>query len=88
MLREKGVTHLVRVCAEGNTECPGETEVWVSATPNSESTCRLTGDLEVALLVDEQVLGLQVPVQHPVRVAEVQAFDELVGEFLPSARVV
>lgn len=46
-----------------------------------------TGKLEVALLVDKQVLRLEVTVENAVGVAPVQAFDELVGEFLwPSAR--
>ena len=38
------------------------------------------GELELALLVDEQVLRLQVPVQHAVLVAEGDAPEELVGE--------
>lgn len=40
------------------------------------------GKLEVALLVNEEVLGLEVAVEHSVRVAVVQALDELVAELL------
>lgn len=41
------------------------------------------GELEVVVLVDEQVLRLQVPMEYPVRVAVEQARGELVCEFLP-----
>jgi hypothetical protein len=40
------------------------------------------GKLEVALLVDEEVLGLKVAVEHAVSMAVVEALDELVAEFL------
>ena len=53
------------VGAEGDTKGSGETEV---------------GELEVAFLVDEQVLGLQVAVEHAVLVAEGNALQQLVHE--------
>ena len=46
------------------------------------AVCQLTCNLEITRLVDEQVLRLEVAVQDPVRVAVVEALDELVGEFL------
>ena len=57
----------MRVCPEGNTERSGETEV-----------C----ELEVSVLVDEQVLGLEISVEDPVSVAVVQSLDELKSEAL------
>lgn len=55
------------VCAEGNAESAGETKV---------------SELEVALLVDEEVLRLEVTVEDAVGVAVAGAFEELVGELL------
>ena len=45
-----------------DAECPGEAEV---------------GKLDVAVLVDEQVLRLQIAVEDPVRVAELDPGEEL-----------
>lgn len=59
--------HLVRVRPERHAERPGKPEV---------------GDLQVPLLVDQQVLRLEVSVQHPVRVAVVDALHELHHELL------
>lgn len=55
------------VCAEGDAEGAGKTEI---------------GKLQVAILVDQQVLGLQVSVEHAVRVAELDAVAELAHELL------
>jgi hypothetical protein len=57
----------VSVSAERNTECAGETKI---------------GQLQVAFLVDEQVLRLQVTVQDTVGVAVARAFEELKGKLL------
>jgi hypothetical protein len=43
------------------------------------------GELEVAVLVDEQVLGLEIAVEDPVGVAVVEALDELQRESLQSS---
>lgn len=51
------------VGTERDAECSGESKV---------------GELEVALLVDEQVLGLEVAVQDAMRVKVVHSLDELV----------
>ena len=58
---------LVSVSAERNTECAGQTKI---------------GQLQVAFLVDEQVLRLQVTVQDTVGVAVARAFEELKGKLL------
>ncbi len=50
--------HLVAVCFSGHTLGTGQSEV---------------GQLQLALVVDEQVLRLQVSVQDSARVAERQA---------------
>ena len=55
--------YLVRVDADGHTESPRQAEV---------------GQLDHALVVDEQVLWLQVAVQHPPAVAELDALQDLV----------
>lgn len=44
------------------------------------------GQFQVSLLVDQQVLGFQIAMQDAVRVAVVDAADELVGEFLEMNR--
>lgn len=54
--------YLVRIRPERDAERAGETKV---------------GKLQVAVLVDEQVLRLQVSVENPVRVAVVEPLDEL-----------
>lgn len=54
--------YLVRIRPERDAECAGETKV---------------GKLQVAVLIDEQVLGLQVTVENPVRVAVIEPLDEL-----------
>ena len=51
------------ICPEGNAERACEAKV---------------GELEVALLVDQQVLRLEVAVENSVRVQVVDALDELV----------
>lgn len=58
---------LVRVRADGNAESTGKTEV---------------SKLELALLVDEEVLGLEVTVEDTVVVAEGDAAEELEEEGL------
>lgn len=55
------------VGAERNTEGASQTEI---------------GQLQVALLVDEQVLWLQVTVQDAVGVAVARALEELKSELL------
>lgn len=55
-------THLVRVGAHGHPEGASQAEV---------------GQFDGAVGVDEQVLGLEVAVQHAVRVAEGQALQQL-----------
>ena len=57
----------VCVGTERDTECAGQTEI---------------GQLQVALLVDEQVLRLEVTVQHAVGVAVAGSLKELEREFL------
>lgn len=61
------------VGAERHTEGAGETEI---------------GELEVAFLVDEEVLGFEVAVEDAVGVAVACAFEELVGEFLDLQMIV
>lgn len=55
------------VGAEGDAEGAGEAEV---------------ADFEVAVFVDEEVLGFEIAVKDAVGVAVADARDELVGEFL------
>lgn len=43
---------------------------------------KLTSQLQIPLLVDQQVLRLQIPMKDPMGVTEVKTFDELVGELL------
>lgn len=43
-------------------------------------------EFEVSVLVDEQVLGLEISMEDPVRVAEVEALDELQREALFQAK--
>lgn len=57
----------MRVGAQRDTKCTRKPKV---------------GQLQVALLVDQQVLRLQVSVQDAVRMAEVDATDQLVCKFL------
>ena len=59
--------YFVGVSAERNTEGASQTEI---------------GQLQVALLVNEQVLRLEVTVQDAVGVAVARALEELKGEFL------
>lgn len=61
------------VGAERDTECASETEI---------------GELEVAFLVDEQVLGLEVTVEDAVGVAVAGALEELERESLDLKRCV
>lgn len=60
----------MRVRPQGNAESPGESEV---------------GELEVAVLVNEQVLGLEIAVQNAVGVEVVDTLDELVRLLVQSA---
>jgi hypothetical protein len=57
----------VGVSAERNTEGAGQTKI---------------GQLQVALLVDEQVLRLEITVKDAVGVAVARALEELEGELL------
>lgn len=50
--------------------------------PKSSGQAKV-GQLDLALGVDEEVLGLQVPVENPVRVAEGQALQQLEEVTLP-----
>ena len=58
---------LVGVCAEGHTKGSREPEI---------------RELEVAVAVDQEILGLQVAVQHAVAVAVADALAQLAHEFL------
>lgn len=55
------------VGAQRDAECAGESKV---------------GELEVALAVDEEVLGFEIAMQDAVGVQVVDALDELPGECL------
>ena len=59
----RGPAYLVGVDTDGHAEGPRQAKV---------------GQLDHTLVVDEQVLGLQVAVQHPPAVAEVDALQDLV----------
>lgn len=54
--------HLVGVGAQGNPEGSSQPKV---------------GQLDGSKLIDEQILGLQVPVDDPMRVAEIHSLQEL-----------
>ena len=54
-------------CFDGNTESPSQAEI---------------GDLEVALLVDEQILGFEITVDDSAGMAIVQPVDDLEHEEL------
>jgi hypothetical protein len=56
---------LVGECVDGDSEGSGETEI---------------GELELAFVVDEEILRLEIAVEDSVRVAEVDALEELVHE--------
>ena len=56
------VTHLVSVCADWNAKGAGQSKV---------------GQLDEAIMVDEQVLGLKIAVKDAASVAEVNALEEL-----------
>lgn len=50
----------------------------VGANWNPKRSCQAkVCQLDLALGIDEEVLGLQVPVENPVRVAEGQALQQL-----------
>lgn len=50
----------------------------VGANGNPKGSCQAkVRELDIALGIDEEVLGLQVPVKNPVRVAEGQALQQL-----------
>lgn len=57
----------MRVCPQGDAKGSGETKV---------------SKLEVSVLVDEQVLGLEVAVEDAVGVAEVKTLNKLECEAL------
>lgn len=59
---DKAACYLMCVCADRHPEGPRQTKV---------------SQLDLSLSVDEQVLGLQVPMKNPVRVAEGQALQQL-----------
>lgn len=59
--------NLVRVCAQGDAERAGKTEI---------------SQLEVSLAVDEEVLGLEIAVQNAVAMAVAHAVAQLVHELL------
>jgi hypothetical protein len=65
--RRIAMTHLVGVRPEGDTERASKAKV---------------GNLEVALAVNEEVLGLEITVDDTARVAEHEAVDELPRELL------
>ena len=55
----------------------------VSAERNTKGASQTKiGQLQVALLVDEQVLGLEITVQDAVSMAVACAFEKLKGELL------
>ena len=58
---------LVGVGANGNAESAGESEI---------------GKFEVAVAVDEKILGLQITVENTVRVAESDSAEHLIQERL------
>lgn len=58
---------LVGICAHRYTEGPREPEV---------------RQLQVVILVNQQILGLQIPVEDPVGVTIIKSSIQLVGEFL------
>ena len=58
---------LVRVCSNGDSKCPGQTEI---------------SEFDGSFLVDQKVLRLQISVQDSVRVAKFHAGEELVQNFL------
>lgn len=59
--------HLMGVGSQWDTESAGQAEI---------------GQLQVALLVDQQILRFEIAMQNSMGVAEVNASDELVSEFL------
>ena len=63
---------LVGQCLDGNRECSGETKV---------------ADLDVALGVDQKILGLQVSVDDPLGMAVVNSTEQLVEHLLDSLLV-
>lgn len=60
-------TYLVGVCAQGNTKRSGKTEI---------------SQLEVALLVDEQVLGLEIAMKDAMGVAVADSVAQLLHKLL------
>ncbi len=59
--------HLVREGVDGDAECPRQTEV---------------GELQLAILVYQEILGLEISMQDLALVAKGNAAEELVGERL------
>ena len=55
--------------SHGNTKCTGETEI---------------GELEIIVLVNEQILGLEITMEDSMAMAVQEAGVELVEEFLLS----
>jgi hypothetical protein len=63
----------------GSTVPEGDDLVGVASQRDTKGTCKTkVGQFQGAVLVNEEILGFQVPVQDPARVAIVKAFDELV----------
>lgn len=56
-------SYLVCVCSDRNPKSPGQSKV---------------GQLDDSLHIDEEVLGLQVSVQYPMGMAELDAFQHLI----------
>ena len=55
----------------------------VSPERHAEGSCQTeVGEFEVAVFIDEEVLGFQVAVENAVGVAVADAGEELGGEFL------
>lgn len=59
---DKAAHYFMCVRADRHPEGPRQTKV---------------SELDLSLSIDEQVLGLQVPMENPVRVAEGQALQQL-----------
>lgn len=59
--------NFVGICAKGNTEGASKTKI---------------GKLEIAIAVDEQILGLQIAMQHSMAVTVSNTFTQLTHELL------
>lgn len=80
----------MRVCPQRDAECTCQAKIWRASGDRryvGGFTDRLTGQFQVAHLVDQQILRLQVAVKYTVSVAVVEAFDELIRKFLRRTRL-